>query len=190
MRCSTKMALPQLPCRARDLPVKIALAADHAGFSYKDELRELLRGQKHEVLDVGTWDATPVDYPDYGYVVGLAVAQGNVERGIVVCGSSLGIAIAANKVPGVRCAAVFEPYSAELSRRHNDANVLALSQRLTGWEMIVRLVEIFLDTPFDGGRHTARVAKLASFGAQQAAKAEADLARGKVVGAETQFTNN
>ena len=101
-----------------------------------------------------------------------------------MCGTGIGISIAANKIPGIRCAAVFEPYSCELSRRHNDANVLAVSERLTGWEMIERLVEIFFATPFDGGRHAHRVAKLA-YGTAERAKAQADLARGAVTDAET-----
>lgn len=165
--------------------MKIALAADHAGFEYKDRIVRVLEAQGHETHDFGTSDATPVDYPDYGYVVGMAVATGAFERGIVVCGSSLGIAIAANKVEGIRCAAVFEPYSCELSRRHNDANVLALSERLTGWEMIERLLDIFMNTPFEsGGRHEHRVAKLA-YGAEEQAKARADLAAGRVTGAVT-----
>jgi ribose 5-phosphate isomerase B len=165
--------------------MKIALAADHAGFGYKDKIAELLRAQGHEAHDFGACDATPVDYPDYGFVIGSAVASGRFGRGIVVCGSSIGIAIAANKVPGIRCAAIFEPYSCELSRRHNDANVLALSERLTGWEMVERLVAIFMETPFEsGGRHSHRVEKLA-YGAAEQAKAEADLARGYVEGAQT-----
>jgi ribose 5-phosphate isomerase B len=165
--------------------MKIALGADHAGFGYKDQIASLLRSQGHETLDFGTHDATPVDYPDYGYAVGVAVASGRCERGIVVCGSSIGIAIAANKVPGIRCAAIFEPYSCELSRRHNDANVLALSERLTGWEMVERLVAIFMVTPFEsGGRHSLRVAKL-DYGPHERAKAEADLERGAVEGAVT-----
>ena len=167
--------------------MKIALSADHAGFGYKDQIAAVLRAQGHEIVDFGTHDATPVDYPDYGFAVGEAVAQGRCERGIVVCGSSIGIAIAANKVEGIRCAAVFEPLSCELSRRHNDANVLALSERLTGWEMIERLVQVFLETPFDGGsqsRHTRRVAKLA-FGPVERAKALRDLERGSVTDATT-----
>ncbi len=143
--------------------MKIALGADHAGFEDKDRIARMLRAEGHEILDFGTHDATPVDYPQYGYAVGEAVASGQAERGIVVCGSSLGIAMAANKVSGVRCAPVMEPYSAELARRHNDANVLALSQRLTGWEMTKRLVRVFLETPFDGGRHAHRVAQLFEF---------------------------
>ncbi len=164
--------------------MKIAAAADHAGYQYKDQIVALLRKAGHDVRDFGTNSGTPVDYPDYGFAVGEAVASGACERGVLVCGSSIGISIAANKIPGIRCAAVFEPYTCELARRHNDANVLAVSERLTGWEMIERLVEIFFATPFDGGRHAHRVAKLA-YGAAERAKAQADLARGAVTGAET-----
>src|SRR5260370_38120752 len=99
--------------------MNIALAADHAGFDYKDRIAKLPADRGHTIVDFGTWDATPVDYPQYGFAVGEAVASGQAQRGIVVCGSSLGIAIAANKVPGVRCVPVFEPFSAELARRHN-----------------------------------------------------------------------
>jgi len=165
--------------------MKIALAADHAGFVYKDDIFALLRTLGHEPHDFGAADATPVDYPDYGFVVGLAVGSGAFERGIIVCGSSVGIAIAANKVEGVRCAAVFDQLACELSRRHNNANVLAVSERLSGWEQIERIVHVFLETPFEsGGRHSHRVAKLA-YGAAEQAKAHADLARGYVEGAQT-----
>ncbi len=164
--------------------MKIALGADHAGYLFKNRIAGLLRDAGHDVEDFGTADGTPVDYPDYGFVVGEAVAAGRCQRGIVVCGSSLGIAIAANKVPGIRCAPTFEPYSTELARRHNDINVLALSERLSGWEMIERLVAIFLDTPFDGGRHAGRVEKLV-FGMAEREKARADLERGTVKGAQT-----
>lgn len=143
--------------------MKFALGADHAGFEYKDRIASRLRAQGHAVIDFGTHDATPVDYPQYGYAVGEAVASGQAERGIVVCGSSLGIAMAANKVPGVRAAPVFEPYMTQLSRRHNDANVLALSERLTGWEMIEQLIDTFITTPFEGGRHEHRIEQLFEF---------------------------
>jgi ribose 5-phosphate isomerase B len=145
----------------------------------------MLRDAGHTVTDFGTHDATPVDYPQYGYAVGEAVASGQAERGIVVCGSSLGISIAANKVPGVRCAAAFEPLAAELSRRHNDANVLALSERLTGWEMIERLVEVFLATPFDGGRHAHRVEQLFEYTDAQKARTLKAIEAGAVTGAQT-----
>jgi ribose 5-phosphate isomerase B len=165
--------------------VIIAVGADHAGFEYKDRVSQMLRHERHDVLDYGTCDATPVDYPQYGYVVGEAVASGRAERGILVCGSSLGISMAANKVPGVRCAAVFEPLMTELARRHNDANVLALSERLTGWEMIERLVRIFLDTQFDGGRHEYRVEQLFEFNDEQRSRTLEAIERGSVTGAQT-----
>ncbi|GAC1410071.1 MAG: ribose 5-phosphate isomerase B [Candidatus Velthaea sp.] len=165
--------------------VKIAVAADHAGFAYKDRILTILAAAGHEAHDFGTCDGSAVDYPDYGFVVGEAVASGAFDRGIVVCGSSIGISIAANKVPGVRSAPVFEPFMTELARRHNDINVLALSERLTGWEMTERLLQIFLETPFEGGRHAGRVAKLGTYTAAEQAKARADLAAGMVHGAET-----
>lgn len=165
--------------------MRIALGADHAGYSIKDRIGKMLRDEQHTIEDYGTCDATPVDYPQYGYAVGEAVASGQAQRGIVVCGSSLGIAMAANKVPGVRCAAVFEPLMTELARRHNDANVLALSERLTGWEMIERLVRVFLETPFDGGRHAFRVEQLFEFNDAQRARTLAAIEAGKVSDAKT-----
>ena len=165
--------------------MNIAVGADHAGFEYKDRIALAMRDAGHTVIDFGTNDDTPVDYPQYGYAVGEAVASGQAERGILVCGSSIGIAMAANKVPGVRCAAVFEPLAAELSRRHNAANVLALSERLTGWEMIERLVLIFLTTMFDGGRHEHRVEQLFEFGDVQRARTLKAIEAGRVTGAET-----
>jgi ribose 5-phosphate isomerase B len=165
--------------------MKIALGADHAGFEYKDRIAAMLRDAGHQIIDFGTHSATPVDYPQYGYAVGEAVASGQADRGVLVCGSSLGISIAANKVPGVRAAVVFEPLSAELSRRHNDANVLALSERLTGWEMIERLVEIFLQTPFEGGRHAHRVEQLFEFTDTQRERTLKAIEDNAVTGAET-----
>lgn len=165
--------------------MKIALGADHAGWHYKDQIADQLRKAGHDAIDFGTHGDVAVDYPEYGYAVGLAVASGRAERGIVVCGSSIGISIAANKVPGIRCALVTEPYGCELSRRHNDANVIALSERLMGFEMIERLVEVFLTTPFEsGGRHSHRVAEL-EFTPAEKTKAEQALALGEVTGAET-----
>ncbi len=165
--------------------MKVALGADHAGFGYKDRIAQVLRDRGYEIIDFGTHDDTPVDYPQYGYAVGEAVASGQADRGIVVCGSSLGIAMAANKVPGIRCAPVFEPYMTELARHHNDANVLALSERLTGWEMIERLVNVFFETPFDGGRHAHRTEQLFEFGDAQRARTLKDLEAGAVTDALT-----
>ena len=170
--------------------MKIALGADHAGYEYKNRIADMLRNSGHTILDFGTNDGTPVDYPQYGFAVGEAVASGQAERGIVICGSSLGISIAANKVPGVRCAVVTEPLSAELARRHNDANVLALSERLTGWEMIERLVDVFLHAPFegdasDGQRHKHRVDQLFEFTDAQRERTLKAIETGRVSGAET-----
>lgn len=163
----------------------IALGADHAGFEYKDRIAQLLRDRGCDVLDFGTHDATPVDYPQYGYAVGEAVASGQADRGIVVCGSGLGIAIAANKVPGVRACPVGEPYSAELARRHTDCNVLALSARLTGWEMIEQILGIFLETPSEGGRHAQRVEQLFQFTDAQRERTLKAVEQGAVTDAQT-----
>jgi len=165
--------------------LKIAVAGDHAGYQYKDRIAALLRAQGHDVTDFGTCDDTPVDYPEYGYAVGEAVASGQAERGILVCGSSIGISIAANKVPGVRCAAVYEPYSCALSRHHNDANVLAIAERLTGWEMVEQLVNVFMETAFDEGRHRERVDKLFEYTQAWKTKTLQAVESGKVTGAET-----
>jgi ribose 5-phosphate isomerase B len=165
--------------------MKIAVAADHAGFEVKDRIARMLRAAGHTVLDYGTTDETPVDYPQYGYAVGEAVASGQAERGILVCGSSLGIAMAANKVPGVRCAAVFEPLMTELARQHNHANVIALSERLTGWEMLVRLVEVFLNTPAEGGRHAYRVQELFEYTDAQRERTLKAIEQGRVTDAVT-----
>jgi ribose 5-phosphate isomerase B len=170
--------------------MRIALGADHAGYEFKDRIAQMLREEGHTIIDFGTHDATPVDYPQYGYAVGEAVASGQADRGIVVCGSSLGISIAANKVPGVRAAVVTEPLSAELARRHNNANVLALSERLTGWEMIERLVDVFIHVPFEGdepsgARHKHRVAQLFEFDDAQRARTLIAIEKGEVTGAIT-----
>ena len=170
--------------------MKIALGGDHAGYGYKDRIAAMLRKEGHEILDFGTHSDVPVDYPQYGYAVGEAVATGQADRGLVICGSSIGISIAANKVPGIRCAVVTEPLGAELARRHNDANVFALSERLTGWEMIERLVDIFVHTPFDGNasdgkRHAHRVEQLFEFTDAQRERTLKAIEAGQVTGAET-----
>lgn len=167
------------------LMMTIALGADHAGFLVKNRIAGMLRDLGHTVLDYGTCDETPVDYPQFGYAVGAAVASGQAQRGIVVCGSSLGIAMAANKVPGVRCAAVFEPLMTELARKHNDANVIAISERLTGWEMIERCVEVFLNTGPEGGRHAYRVEQLFEYSDAQRARTLKALEAGEVTDAQT-----
>jgi ribose 5-phosphate isomerase B len=140
--------------------MRIALAADHAGYALKDELVGWLREQGHDVSDLGTNGPDSVDYPAYGAKLARAIASGEAERGIAVCGSGIGIAIAVNRDPKCRCAHVSEPLSAELARTHNDANVLALGARLTGSDMARACVAAFLDSSFAGGRHQRRVDQL------------------------------
>lgn len=140
--------------------MRIAIASDHAAVSLKAELRDWLREEGHEVLDLGTDGAASVDYPDYGYALAQAIADGRAERGVALCGSGIGIMIAANRNPAVRCALVSEPLSAELARSHNDANAIAMGARLVGPEMARACLSAFLSTPFLGGRHGARVDKL------------------------------
>ena len=141
---------------------RIAIASDHAAFDLKASLAEWLREAGHDVLDLGTHSGASVDYPDYGRRLAQAVAQGEAERGIALCGSGIGIAIAANRNPACRCALVSEPLSAALARSHNDANVLAMGARLVGPEMARACIDAFLSTEFLGGRHQARVEKLSA----------------------------
>ena len=140
--------------------MRIALSADHAGFELKDLLAAWLGDMGHEVIDLGTNSADSVDYPDYGARLGRAVASGDADRGIAVCGSGIGISIAANRNPGCRCAMVSEPLSASLARTHNDANAIALGSRLIGPDMAKACVTAFLATDFEGGRHQRRVDQL------------------------------
>jgi ribose 5-phosphate isomerase B len=139
---------------------KLALGADHAGYLLKDELAKKLAAAGHQVNDLGTHGAASVDYPDFAAAVGRAVAAGQAELGIVVCGSGIGVAIAANKVAGVRAATCNDLYTARLSRAHNDANVLALGARILGQGLAEEIVAVFLATPFEGGRHCGRVDKI------------------------------
>ena len=140
--------------------MKIAIASDHAAFALKSELADWLREQGHEVADLGTTSDASVDYPDYGYKLAEQLASGQSERGIALCGSGIGIAIAANRNPAVRCAQVSEPVSARLARSHNDANAIALGARLIGVDMAKACIEAFLSTDFAGDRHVRRVEKL------------------------------
>lgn len=142
--------------------MRIAIASDHAAVALKRALAGWLAEAGHEVADLGPHDGARVDYPDYGYRLAAAIADGAAERGIALCGSGIGISIAVNRHPAVRCALVGEPLSATLAREHNDANVLALGARLTGEDMARACVTAFLTTDFAGGRHAARVAKLAA----------------------------
>jgi ribose 5-phosphate isomerase B len=137
-----------------------AHASDHAAFELKQTLAERLRGEGHTVDDLGTESATSVDYPDYGYRLALHLAAGKAERGIALCGSGIGISIAVNRHPDVRCALVSEPLSASLAREHNDAQAIALGARTIGLDMAKACVSAFLETPFAGDRHIRRVDKL------------------------------
>ena len=138
----------------------IAIASDHAGFDLKAMLGDWLRTQGHQVSDLGPSDTGSVDYPDFGYRLAETVAGGRATHGIAICGSGIGISIAVNRHSGVRCALVSDGLSSRLARQHNDANVIALGARLIGPDAAKDCVAAFLATPFEGDRHTARVAKL------------------------------
>jgi ribose 5-phosphate isomerase B len=143
-------------------PMKIALAADHAGFVLKEKLRERLTRQGHQVEDFGTHSEESTDYPDYAAAVGRAVSGGRAERGILVCTTGVGMAIAANKVPGIRAALAMNEEEVRLTREHNDANVLTISSRYTPEEQAGEFVDVFLKTAFSQGpRHARRIAKIA-----------------------------
>lgn len=140
--------------------MRIALAADHAGYLLKDELVQWLREAGHEVTDLGTNGPESVDYPQFGEKLANEIGSGQAERGIAICGSGVGISIAVNRNPTCRCARVDEPLSATLSREHNDANVIAFGARLIGSDMAKDIVLAFLNTQFAGGRHQRRVDQL------------------------------
>lgn len=142
--------------------MRIVIASDHAAVELKALLADWLRESGYKVDDLGPMTADRVDYPDYGYKLAAAIANGSAERGIALCGSGIGISIAVNRNLACRAALVSEPLSAALSREHNDANVLAMGARLTGPDMAKACVEAFLSTDFGGGRHADRVAKLSS----------------------------
>jgi ribose 5-phosphate isomerase B len=140
--------------------MRIALAADHAGFDLKERLAVALRARGHEVSDFGTHDRQSTDYPDYSARVARTVASGAAERGVLVCGTGTGMAMAANRHRGVRAVATGDAVTVRLARSHNDANVLALGSRLVAPELAEELIDIFLATPFEGGRHSGRVTKI------------------------------
>jgi ribose 5-phosphate isomerase B len=148
--------------------MKIAIGSDHRGYEAKRRIAALLQQLGHDVLDVGAGSKDSVDYPDFALQVAQAVSEGRVDRGILICGTGIGMCIAANKVRGVRAAPCHDSITAEMSRRHNDANVLCLSGDLLGEELIERMVKIWLTTEFEGGRHARRVEKILRFEAGQA----------------------
>ena len=140
--------------------MKISIGSDHGGYALKQELITYLQEKGHEVEDFGCHDTSSCDYPDFGEAAARAVASGACERGIVICTTGIGISISANKVKGIRCALCSEPYSAEMTRRHNDANVLAMGAGMIAPMMAKRIVDVFLSTEFEGGRHQRRIDKM------------------------------
>jgi len=140
--------------------MRIAIGTDHRGFAIRSKVIELVQRLGHTVEDVGTFSADAVDYPDIAAAVARKVSRGEVDRGILVCGTGMGMAIAANKFHGVRAAPCHDDLTAEMSRRHNDTNILCLSGDLLGGRLIDRMVELWLSTPFEGGRHARRVEKI------------------------------
>lgn len=143
-------------------PLRIAIASDHAAVELKAELREYLIGLGHEVADLGPETDDRVDYPDFGYKLASVVADGTAQYGVALCGSGIGISIAVNRNPALRCALVSEPLSAALAREHNNANAIAMGARLTGVDMAKACLDAFLSTEFGGGRHAGRVDKLSN----------------------------
>ncbi len=137
--------------------LKIMIGADHAGFELKEKIVTRLQDAGYDVEDIGTHGTESVDYPDYAFRVARAVASGRVDRGILVCGSGIGMSMAANRIPGVRAVLASEPYAAKMSRRHNDSNVLCLGGRFTGQDLAFEIVDTWLAENFEGGRHSRRV---------------------------------
>ena len=140
--------------------MRIAIGSDHAGHGLKEELKHRLKAEGHEVVDYGCHSNESVDYPDFAVPVAEAVRTAQVDRGMLICGTGIGMTMTANKIPGIRAALCSEPYAARLSREHNDANVLALGGRLVGPELAMETARAFLQTSFAGGRHSRRVDKI------------------------------
>ena len=138
----------------------IAIGSDHGGFALKQEIMKHLEERQLEYIDFGTYSSDSCDYPQYGAAVGRAVADGSCERGILICGTGIGISISANKIHGVRAALCGDCFSAEMTRRHNDANIVALGARVVGPGLALKIVDTFLDTEFEGGRHARRIEQM------------------------------
>jgi ribose 5-phosphate isomerase B len=152
--------------------MRISIGSDHRGFHVKAKLIQLLEQWGHEICDEGTHDSQSVDYPDIAAAVSRKVSSHEVDRGILICGTGIGMAIAANKFPGVRAAPCHDEVTAEMSRRHNDVNVLCLSADLLGERRIDRMVELWLRTEFEGGRHTRRVERIGEFEKEETCRPE------------------
>jgi len=140
--------------------MKVALACDHGGFRLKEVIKSYLEELGVEYIDFGTYSEDSVDYSDFAYKAAKAIVEGEADRGIFICGTGIGISIAANKVKGIRAALCYNIYAAEMSRRHNNANVLCLGGRVLGEELAKAIVKVWLETPFDGGRHERRINKI------------------------------
>ncbi len=148
--------------------MRVLVGSDHAGFSHKGRVLDLLKRLGHEVEDAGVYEEKAADYPDVAVKVALRVASGKAERGILICGTGIGMSITANKVKGIRAALCTDERLARLSRKHNDANVLCLGGRTTPWETAARIVEVWMNTPFEGGRHRRRVLKISEYECSEA----------------------
>src|SRR5437016_7530219 len=158
MEIQTGQARSRMPsCAWNTQLMKIAIGSDHAGFQYKEKIREFLASLKHSVQDFGTHSEEPVDYPLFIRPVAEAVARGDAERGVVLGGSGNGEAMVANRIKGIRCALCWNVESARLARQHNDANMISLGQRMLSEEEALEIVRVWLDTDFDGGRHLRRI---------------------------------
>ncbi len=147
--------------------LKIVVGADHGGFQLKEEIKQHLLKQGYEVVDVGTDGTLSVDYPDYAHPAAEMVARGEAERGILVCGTGIGMSITANKVKGIRCALVHDCFTAEATRQHNDSNMLAMGARVIGSGLALKIVDIWLGTEFEGGRHQRRLDKITQLETEQ-----------------------
>ena len=140
--------------------MQIGLACDHGGFELKEELKTYLESMSFESIDLGTFNEDPVDYPDYGALVAEKISKGELEKGILICGTGIGMSIVANKFPGVRAALVNDLYSSRCSREHTNANILVIGGRIVGKELAKEIVKVWLNTPFAGGRHRRRLEKI------------------------------
>jgi ribose 5-phosphate isomerase B len=143
--------------------LKIAIGSDHAGYALKEDIKKALEVRSDIIVDIGTDTESSVDYPDFGIEVARLVAEGKAEKGILVCGTGIGMSITANKVKGIRAALAFDLYTAVQSRKHLDANILVLGGRITGKGLAEEIVRAWLDTPFEGGRHQKRIDKISEW---------------------------
>lgn len=143
--------------------MKVAIGSDHAGYALKEDIKKVLEGRDNTVVDVGTDTENSVDYPDFGIEVARLVSEGKAEKGILICGTGIGMSVTANKVKGIRAALVFDLYTAVQSRKHLDANILVLGGRITGKGLAEEIVRAWLDTPFEGGRHQKRIDKISDW---------------------------